>query len=229
MVDPTTGELVTDRYRVDTIQPATPETVLTQLGELRDFFGHHGPTGVGFPAVVRRGVVETAMNIDRTWIDVNLAKRLEKLFGRTVPVLNDADAAAIAEVSFGAACGTSGLVVVITFGTGIGSGLVIDGVLAPNVELGVIELDGHVPAENHFAASARKRENLSWDEWGLRANRYLSHIDRVFSPRRIVVGGGAAKRWELFSHHLDAALPVVRATMGNNAGIVGAAIRAASR
>jgi polyphosphate glucokinase len=120
------------------------------------------------------------------------------------------------------------MVLTITFGTGIGSGLLVAGRLVPNLELGQIELDGHSPAEVYFSAKARRREDLDWDEWGARANRYLTHVDSVFNPNLMVIGGGIAKHWDMFSQTLDASLPLVTAEMGNNAGLVGAAL-AASR
>lgn len=191
-------------------------------------FDYDGPLGVGFPAVIRDGIVETANNIDPGWIGSKVTDFFAQATGREVTVLNDADAAALAEAAYGAAKGVDGLVLMITFGTGIGSGLLVDGDLVPNLELGQIELEGHVPAESYFSAKARRREDLDWDEWGARANRYLSHVNSVFNPDLIVVGGGLAKHWELFVHTLDERLPLTPAEMGNNAGLVGAAL-AASR
>ena len=229
LVDTTSGTLTTERVRVDTPQPATPDGVLGAVEGLVAGFEFRGDVGMGFPAVVRGGVVETAMNIDPEWIDVDLAHAVRERLDRDVAVLNDADAAAVAEARFGAAAGREGLVAVITFGTGIGSGILVDGHLAPNTELGVLELDGHFPAEDHFAASAREREELSWVEWGRRANRFLSYVNRVLSPTLMVVGGGVAKRWERFVDELHPSLPVEPARLGNNAGIVGAALWATRR
>jgi len=187
-------------------------------------FDYDGPLGVGFPAVIRDGRVETANNIDPGWIGTKVADFFAEVTGRDVTVINDADAAALAEATYGAAKGVDGMVLTITFGTGIGSGLLVDGELVPNLELGQIELDGHVPAESYFSAKARRREDLDWDAWGARANRYLTHVNSVFNPDLIVVGGGLAKHWELFEHTLDERLPLVPAVMGNNAGLVGAAL-----
>ena len=228
LVDTASGELTTDRFRLDTPQPATPDAVLGTVAKLLQQFDADVPIGMGFPAVVRDGIVETAMNIDSSWIDVDLASATSDRLGREVALLNDADAAAVAEARFGAAAGVDGLVAVITFGTGIGSGLLLDGVLATNTELGVLELDGHAPAEDHFAASARKREGLSWVEWGQRANRFLIHVNRVLNPSLIVVGGGVTKRWEQFVEELHPSLPLRPALLRNNAGIVGAALWARS-
>lgn len=187
-------------------------------------YDYEGRIGVGFPAVIRRGKVGTANNIDQTWIGQNAVDLFAAATHREVDVINDADAAALAEAKFGAASGVDGLVLTITFGTGIGSGLLVDGELVPNLELGQIELETHAPAESYFSAKARKREELDWDEWGARANRYLSHVDAVFNPELMVIGGGLTKHWEMFQHTLDPGLPAVPAEMGNNAGLVGAAL-----
>lgn len=143
-------------------------------------------------------------------------------------MINDADAAGLAELAFGAARDVSGTVIVLTFGTGIGSALLTDGELVPNLELGQLEFGGHYPAESHYSAKARKTDGLSWDEWGVRAADFIRHIDLVFSPARIVVGGGISRKWGNWAHHLDESLPVVPAALANNAGIVGAAALAAN-
>ncbi len=229
LVDSSDGSLVSDRLRFDTPQPATPDACAEALTSQLSAYDYDGPIGVGFPAVVRNGIVETANNIDRSWIGVKVADLFADATGRTVTVLNDADAAALAEAAFGAAKGLEGLVLTLTFGTGIGSGLLVDGELVPNLELGQLELDGHTPAETYFSAKVRRREDLDWDTWGQRANRYLSHVNSIFNPDLIVMGGGLTKHWDLYSHTLDERLPVVPAQMGNNAGLVGAAMVAARK
>lgn len=229
LVDLGDGSLVTDRLRVDTPQPATPEAVSTALVKQVSSYDYEDPLGIAFPAVIRDGIVETASNIDDSWIGLEVGGFFADTTGHEVTVLNDADAAALAEAAYGAAKGVSGMVLTITFGTGIGSGLLVDGELVPNLELGQIELEGHSPAESYFSAKARKRENLEWEEWGDRANRYLTHVDSVFTPDLMVIGGGLTKHWERFSDRLDSRLPVVPAQMGNNAGIVGAALLVSRR
>ena len=224
LVDLGDGSLITDRLRVETPQPATPEACSTALAGQMSGYDYEGPLGVGFPAVVREGIVETANNIDDSWIGLEVSDVFAGTTGHEVMVVNDADAAALAEAAFGAAKDVPGMVLTITFGTGIGSGLLIDGELVPNLELGQIELEGHSPAETYFSAKARKTENLDWDEWGDRADRYLTHVDNVFTPDLMVIGGGLTKHWKRFSDRLDSRLPVVPAQMGNNAGIVGAAM-----
>ncbi len=228
LVDVSDGSLLTERLRVDTPQPATPNACADALvGQLAEF-DYDGDIGIGFPAVVRKGRVSTANNIDPTWIGMDVVEFFAAETGRKVTVINDADAAAVAESRFGAAAGVDGLVLTITFGTGIGSGLLVDGRLVPNLELGQIELEGHVPAESYFSAKARRTEDLDWEQWGTRANRYLNHVNAVFSPDLIVVGGGLTKHWEMYVDYLDDDLPLIPAEMGNNAGIVGAALAAAA-
>jgi polyphosphate glucokinase len=226
VVDVDRGSLITDRLRYDTPSPATPEAVVGVVGEVVGQLDAEGPIGVGFPAVVRDGVVLTANNIDRKWIGVDARTLIQDETGREIRISNDADAAALAEVEFGAAGGVSGSVLVITFGTGIGSALVVDGRVVPNLELGQLELAGIRPAEQKFSAKARHSEDLDWDEWGDRANEYLVYVDSIFNPQLIVLGGGVAKRFDLFEDRLDPSLTVVPATLLNDAGIVGAALLA---
>ena len=226
LVDVSDGSLVSERIRVDTPQPATPESVTEAYAAMVTGYGYAGRVGVGFPSIIRNGIVESANNIDKGWVGQKVVDVLSAATGHATTVINDADAAGLAESRFGAAAGVPGLVLVITFGTGIGAGMIVDGRLVPNLELGQIELEGHKPAEAFFSAKARRRDDLDWDEWGARANRYLSHVNDVFSPDLIVMGGGLAKHWELFAHTLDEGLPVVPAEMGNDAGLVGAALAA---
>ncbi len=224
LVDVSDGSMLTERERIDTPQPATPDAIVGVIRELVDGFDYDGPVGVGFPSVIRNGVVETANNIDATCIGTRIEEVIFEAVGRPVSVVNDADAAALAEARFGAARDIAGMVLTITFGTGIGSGLLVDGKLVPNLELGQIEFEGHVPAESYFSAKSRRAENLDWDQWGGRANRYLKHVDMVFSPDLMVIGGGLVKHWEEWQHTLDPSLPLVPAAMGNSAGLVGAAL-----
>jgi polyphosphate glucokinase len=227
LVDVGDGSLSSERHRVKTPQPATPAACAR---EVRAHVLHHGYTGrlgVGFPAVIKDGTAESANNVDPSWIGTSVRDVIAEATGLDVVVVNDADAAAMAEAAFGAAKGVGGLVLTITFGTGIGSGLLVDGELVPNLELGQIELDGHSPAESHFSAKVRRAEHLDWDTWGARANRYLSHVAAVFSPNLMVIGGGLTKHWDEFTDTLDKSLPLTPARLGNNAGLIGAALLAA--
>lgn len=226
VVDTQAGVLVTNRGRIETPDPATPEAVTEVIADIIGSTDAEDPIGIGFPAVLWDGEVFTASNIDKTWIGQNAKDSFESATGRRVTVINDADAAGVAESTFGAAKGVSGLVVTITFGTGIGSGAIFDGELVPNLELGMIELCGHHPAEVHFSAKARKRDDLTWETWGDRVNTFLTHVNSVLNPQMLVLGGGVTKHWQHFADFIDKSLPVVPAAMGNNAGVIGAAFTA---
>ncbi len=226
VVDLTTGELVSERFRIPTPQPADPENMAPVVAELVEHFGHRGPIGAAFPAIVKSGVIHSAANIDPKWLGTDAAALLADAVGQEVVMLNDADAAGLAEVGFGAARGVDGVVLVLTFGTGIGSGLFVDGELVPNTELGHLQLDGHVDVEDWAAASAREREGLSWKAWAPRVDRYLEHVCFLFSPDMIVIGGGASKSFDKYSNLLDPRTTIVPATHRNNAGIIGAALYA---
>lgn len=226
LVDVERGTLITERTRVKTPDPATPAAVTEVVAGIIESTDSDGSVGIGFPAVVWDGKVFTANNIDDAWIGRNARDAFAEATGSHIILINDADGAAIAESAFGSAKGVEGLAMVITFGTGIGSGAMFNGELVPNFELGMLELDGHFPAELHFSAKVRKRENLSWEVWGDRANRFLMHVNGVFNPQLMVFGGGVAKYWDEFSGRLDQSIPVVPAAMGNNAGLIGAAYAA---
>lgn len=223
VVDLDTGRLVGDRVKLFTPDPPTPEAMVETAAKVVDQIGHPGPIGVGFPAVIEDGFVWTANNIDPSWIGRNAVQLLQEATGRQVRMVNDADAAALCEARFGAARGVPGVVLVVTLGTGIGSGLLVDGKLVPNVEIGMLELDGHTRCETHFAASAKTAEGLTWEQWLERVNRFLHHVKRIFWPRLLVIGGGVTKDWAEWGHLLDPELGAVRATKVNNAGIIGAA------
>jgi polyphosphate glucokinase len=229
-VDLATGELSAERRRIPTPDPSTPEAVAAVMAELLEHFeGHESAVGVTVPGVVRRGgVVGSAANIDDAWIGTDADALLGDVLGREVHVINDADAAGLAEAHYGVARGREGLVIVTTLGTGIGSALLYDGVLVPNSELGHLEIDGH-DAETRAANSARKGEQLSWTEWAERLTRYYQVVDRLFSPDLIVVGGGVSKHAHEFVPLIDIRTEIVSATLRNTAGIVGAAWGAANR
>ena len=223
VVDLASGELTTDRLRIDTPKPATPAAMAEVVRELVTTHGWTGSVGCAFPAVVRNGIVGSAANIDESWLHVDADAVFSEALGVEVHMINDADAAGLAEVRYGSGKGRSGVVMVLTFGTGIGSGLFVDGVLVPNTELGHLELDGH-DAETKAAASARRRDNLSWSEWAARVERYLRHVEALFSPELFIVGGGASKEPQKWLPKISIDTEIVPATMANNAGIVGAAL-----
>ncbi|MCB0967154.1 MAG: ROK family protein [Ilumatobacter sp.] len=224
-VDVATGALTTDRIRVETPQPATPDRVAAAAAGLVEAHGWHGPVGICMPSVVMHGVVRSAANIDDSWIGVDADGLFSDAIGARAHVVNDADAAGQAETTWGAGTGRSGVVLCLTFGTGIGSGLFVDGVLVPNTEFGHVELDG-ADAEVLAAARVRKALNLSWAEWGDRVNRYLHHIAFVVSPDLIILGGGASKRAHKWIDRIDVDCDVEIAALQNDAGIAGAALHA---
>lgn len=223
IVDTTTGALTTERFRIDTPQPATPHAMAVVVQALVAEHAWTGTVGCAFPAVVRNGIVGSAANIDSSWLDVDADKVFTDALGAEVHMINDADAAGLAEMRFGVGTGVSGVVMMLTFGTGIGSGLFIDGRLVPNTELGHLELDGY-DAEKRAAASARKRHDLSWSQWAKRVEIYLRHVEALFSPDLFIVGGGASKKPDKWLPEISIATPIVPAEMQNNAGIVGAAL-----
>jgi polyphosphate glucokinase len=218
-----TGELASERVRLDTPHPATPDSVSSTVSALLEQMDIQGPIGITLPAVIRNGVVETASNIDESWIGIDAVKLMESMTDRSVGVVNDADAAGIAEVRYGAGKGVGGVVVVITLGTGIGSALFVDGTLVPNTEFGHLHLHG-ADAEDWAAESIRERDQLSWSQWGHRLQRYLEQIERVLWPHLIIIGGGVSKKSQKFLPYISLRTEVVPATLHNNAGIVGAAL-----
>ena len=222
-VDLETGELLADRHKILTPRPATPEAMADVVRQLVEHFEHHGPVGVTFPGVIRGGVAYSAANLDESWVGVDADALFTEASGCDVHVVNDADAAGLAEIRYGAGRDRAGVVLVLTFGTGIGSGLFVDGVLVPNTELGHLELDGH-DAETQAAASARDREELSWEEWAPRVERYLRHVVMLFSPALIIVGGGASRKAKRWLPQIDVDCEIVPAALTNEAGIVGAAL-----
>ncbi len=224
-VDLSDGTLAADRYRIDTPQPATPGALSDVVTKLVAHHEWDGPVGVCMPSVVTKGVVRSAANIDASWLGVNADELFAEAVGRPVAVVNDADAAGVAEMTWGSGRGRSGVVICLTFGTGIGSGLFVDGVLVPNTELGHLELDGP-DVEKRAAASARDRDGLSWEEWGDRVDRYLQHVVMLFSPELIIIGGGASKKPDKWVHRLNPGCEIAIAEMANNAGIAGAALLA---
>jgi polyphosphate glucokinase len=222
-VDTETGELLGERVRIKTPKPATPEAIVQTAVEVVRRSGWDGPAGCGFPAVIKGGVVRTAANIDKAAIGFDMQGRLEQELGSPVRVINDADAAGLAEMRWGAGREEAGVVLMLTLGTGIGTSLFIGGRLLPNTELGHIEVRGE-EAEHRASDGARKREDLSWKEYAERLDEYLHRIEDLLWPDVIVVGGGISKKREKFFPHLTARTRVVRAEMLNEAGIAGAAL-----
>jgi polyphosphate glucokinase len=224
-VDLAAGELAAERVRMVTPSPATPDAVTGVLVEVLDQLGVAGPVGVTMPAVVTGGVVRTAANIDPSWIGVDAVQLFGKATGRAVTVVNDADAAGVAEANFGAGAGRSGVVVMVTLGTGIGTAVLLNGQLLPNTELGHLHLH-HGDAEHWAADSVREKENLSWPEYAKRLQDYLRLLHRLLWPDLIIIGGGVSKKADRYLHLIDVPVEVVPAGLQNEAGIIGAALLA---
>ena len=222
------GEFAADRKRIPTPQPSTPDAVATVIAELVDAYDlpHDVPIGVAFPGPIRHGVIGFIANLDKSWKGVDLPALIKKETGRHVVAVNDADAAGIGEVRYGAAKDVDGVVLVVTLGTGIGSALIVDGHLVPNTELGHLEIDGH-DAESRAAESVRDREDLDWAQWAERLQRYFTVVENLFWPDLFVVGGGVSKHHGQFLPLLDIRTKIVPAELRNAAGIVGAAALAA--
>ncbi len=223
IVDLADGRLLSERTRIPTPRPATPEAMADVARQLVEHHEWTDPIGVGFPGIVRHGTVGSAINLDPSWVAVDADRVFTESCGVDVALVNDADAAGLAEMRYGAGRGVDGVVLVLTFGTGIGSGLFVDGILVPNTELGHIELDGR-DAESHAAASVREREGIGWKQWAPRVERYLRHLEMLFSPDLFIVGGGASKVADKWLPLISINTEIVPAAMANNAGIVGAAL-----
>jgi polyphosphate glucokinase len=229
IVDLKKGKLVGDRFRVPTPQPATPESVaetvaavVEELNARPDAPAFDSPIGVTFPGIIQHGVVHSAANVDKSWLNTDIDTLLTKRLGRPVEVINDADAAGLAEARYGAGEGVSGTVLVITLGTGIGSAFIYDGMLIPNTELGHLNYKGE-SIERYAAYSAMEREELTWEKWAKRLQKFYTHVDFLFSPDLFVVGGGVSKHPDRFLPLLDVKTPIVPAVHRNSSGIIGAA------
>jgi polyphosphate glucokinase len=225
-VDVATGKLLADRQKLATPRPALPDTVADVVRQLVTSFDWSGPVGITFPGVVVDGVTRTAANLDPAWIGLDAASLFAKAAGNPVRVLNDADAAGVAEMTFGAGVGELGTVLMLTFGTGIGSALFTQGTLVPNTEFGHIEIRGE-DAEKRASEHAKELHDLTWGKWAGRVDEYLQHMEALLSPQLIIVGGGVSKQSEKWVPRLTGIRArIVPAVMLNDAGIVGAAMAA---
>jgi polyphosphate glucokinase len=225
LVDLDAGALDGERLRVVTPQPSTPEAVADVVAELVEKFKWDGPVGITLPCVVKKGVALTAANVDKKWVGTDAAALFATRLGRRhedIVVINDADAAGLAEMEFGAGVGRDGVVTLLTFGTGIGSAVFLDGKLLPNTEFGHLEVDGH-DAETRAAASVKEDKELSWEQWAPRVSRYISVLENLIWPDLIIAGGGVSKKAHKWLPLLQVRTEVVPAVLKNDAGIVGAA------
>lgn len=231
LVDLKKGKLVTERHRIPTPQPSTPKAVAKTVDKLAKHFKWKGRIGCTFPAIIKNGVTLSASNVDKAWIGTDADALFEKHTGCPVTMINDADAAGLAEITYGAGKSEDGLVIMLTFGTGIGSGMFLNHRLVPNAELGHLKWDDGHKAEAWAAASIKEKENLDWETWAARANAYLQHVEFLFSPDLFILGGGVSneqKRGE-WMPFLNLNTKTVAAQFGNNAGILGAAMAAKAK
>ena len=224
-VDTNTGELLAKRLRIPTPKPGTPDEVADVVAELVTSFGWTGSVGCAFPAPIVGGTVKWVAHLDDSWAGVDIAQTMSQRISAPVTIINDADAAGIAEMTHGAGVGRSGTVCFTAFGTGIGSSVFVDGMLVPNTEFGHLYLDGRdEDLEAYTAAKAREREDLDWPTWTGRVQRYLEHLERIISPSLFILGGGISKQFDTWGPLLSIDTEVAVAQMRNNAGIVGAAM-----
>ncbi|MCB0208838.1 MAG: ROK family protein [Anaerolineae bacterium] len=228
LVDIEKGDLATERHRIPTPQPATPEAVSDTVAEIaKHFEWNNQPIGCTFPAIIKNGVAYSAANVDNSWIGVNGQQLIAEKTGCPTLLLNDADAAGIAEMEFGAGRGQRGTVIMLTFGTGIGSAIFVKGVLVPNTEFGHMEIRGK-DAEHRAADKIRKDKDLTWEDWANRVNEFLERMELLFSPDLFIFVGGVSKKHDKFFEYLKIDTKVVPAELRNHAGIIGAAMAAKS-
>ncbi len=226
-INTTTGEALAERFRIKTPNPAVPEAMIEAIGQIAEHFDWKNPIGCGFPGVVKNGVVHTAANLEKSWVGKNAAAMIEARTGCKTALVNDADAAGMAEVTFGAGRNHSGLVFMITIGTGIGTAMFINGQLVPNTELGHVYLKNGKEGEHYASEKVKKDGDLKWDDWGKRVNEYLQELDKLFWPDLFIIGGGISKKIDKFLPYLKLRAEIRPAQMRNMAGIVGAAYCAA--
>jgi polyphosphate glucokinase len=224
-VDTKTGNLIAERIRIKTPSKAEPEPVAQVVAQIAKSFEWKGPIGIGFPSPIKGGVAMMAANISDKWVGTNADELFTKITGCSCTMVNDADAAGMAEIAFGAGRGRVGTVIMVTLGTGIGSAIFYRGKLLPNTEFGHIEIDGH-EAEARASDAARQRDDLSWKKYAKRLNRYLKTMEKLFWPDLFIVGGGISKEHDKFLPHLTIDTPVEPAQLLNEAGIIGAALAA---
>jgi polyphosphate glucokinase len=227
IVDTKKGKLITDRLRIPTPQPASPKSVIKVIKEITTHFKYKGPLGIGFPGVVMDGVTKTAANVDAGWVNYPAARNIALATNCEVTIRNDADVAGIAEMYHGAGKGMHGVVMIFTLGTGIGSVMFVNGHIVPNLELGHLYLRNMKQDAESFAADRiRKEQDLSWKAWADRLNVYFQHIEFLFSPNLIIIGGGVSKKHNKYLKYLDLQADVLPAKLRNEAGIIGAAMAA---
>jgi polyphosphate glucokinase len=223
LINMETGEMVTERFRIPTPESRKPDEMAAVISEIVAHFKHKGPVGCGFPTVIKQGICKSHGNLHKSWDGLNVEKLFEDATGLDFTVINDADAAGYAVMNYGSGKGETGLVIIITIGTGLGSGAFLNGKLLPNFELGQIPYKKYDKIEDWAAGSAKERENLSYKKWGKRFNRFLEYVELIVSPDLIILGGGASKDFDEYKKKITIETPVIAATLQNHAGIIGAA------
>lgn len=221
-----TGKQLEERFRIPTPQPSTPKAVANVIKKIVEHFNWEGPVGCGFPSIISHGKAMAHGNMDKSWVGVQVDELFSKKTGLDVTVVNDADAAGLAEMKYGVGRGKSGLVVMITIGTGIGSGVFYNGQLLPNFELGQLKYKNGKKIEKYAADSVRKKQDLSFTAWGKRFNEFLHHVNVICAPDYFIIGGGVSKKLDKFESEIDVEVPVLLAEFQNGAGIIGAAVSA---
>ncbi|WP_027078428.1 polyphosphate--glucose phosphotransferase [Maribacter antarcticus] len=226
LVNSVTGEILTKRYRIPTPEGRKPKEMAAVVAKIVKHFDHKGPIGVGFPTVIKHGICKSSGNLDKKWSGMDVKALFSAATNLPVTVINDADAAGYATMNYGIGKGKKGLVIMITIGTGLGSGAFWDGELIPNFELGQIPYKKYKKIELWAADSAKEREELSYDQWGKRFNKFLKYVELIVAPELIILGGGASKDFAQYKHRITIETPVIAAELRNSAGIVGAAAAA---
>lgn len=224
LVNSETGEMISERFRIPTPIPRTPEAMSNVIAQIVTHFDYKGKVGCGFPTIIKNGICKATGNLDKSWLGVNVEELLEKKTGLDFTVINDADAAGYATMNYGTGKGEKGFVVMITIGTGLGSGAFLDGRLIPNFELGQIPYKKYSKIEKWAAGSAKDREGLSYKKWGKRFNKFLEYVELIVSPDLIILGGGASKDFKEFKSKIKIETRVIPAELQNHAGIIGAAV-----
>ena len=226
LVNTHTGEMISERFRIPTPPSRKPKKMAKVIAEIVAHFKYDGPVGCGFPTVIKNGICKSPGNLHESWLGVDVNELLSSTTGLPFTVVNDADAAGYAAMNYGIGRGEMGLVVMITIGTGLGSGAFFNGVLIPNFELGQIPYKKYKKIELWAAASAKEREGLTYEDWGKRFNKFLQYVELIISPDLILLGGGTSKDFHLFKDLITIETPVKPAQLGNHAGIIGAAVAA---
>lgn len=229
IVNSDSGDLITDTHSIPTPVTREPEDIAKSVRQMLEHFSYQGMVGCGFPTIVKKGICQDQGNLSRKWLGVDVDGLFEKTTGQDFTVINDADAAGLAEIKFGAGRNSQGFVIMITVGTGLGSGAYLHGELIPNFELGQIPYKQFQKIEEWAASSIKTAENLSYKDWAYRFNIFLNYVSKILNPDVIIIGGGISNDWDKFEHYLNVGSMLIPAQLRNESGILGAAIAAKSK